>query len=88
MPKSLARIVEEAQSTQSSSRIVEQRQLGADHTILGKRLAQKWRLPEEITLAIWLHHSDTAAVSQAMPAARSPSTFVKTSVFFPLSCIW
>jgi putative nucleotidyltransferase with HDIG domain len=70
MPKSLTRIVEQAQSTKSSCRIVEQRQLGADHTILGKHLAQKWRLPEEITLAIWLHHSDTAAVSKTMPAAR------------------
>ncbi|MHC4744131.1 MAG: HDOD domain-containing protein [Planctomycetota bacterium] len=70
MPKSLARIVEQAQSNQSSSRLVEQQQIGADHTIFGKRLAQKWRLPEEITVAVWLHHSDTAVVSQTMPRAR------------------
>ncbi len=70
MPKSFAGIVEQAQSARSSSRAVEQRQLGADHTILGKRLAQKWRLPDEIALAVWLHHSDTAAIAQIMPQAR------------------
>ena len=69
MPKSFARIVEQARSTQSSSLAVEQQQLGADHTILGKRLAQKWRLPGEIALAVWLHHSDTAAIAQNMPQA-------------------
>ncbi len=70
MPKSFARIVEEAKSGQSCSSAVEQRRLGTDHTILGKRLAQKWRFPDAITLAIWLHHSDTAAISQDMPQAR------------------
>jgi putative nucleotidyltransferase with HDIG domain len=69
MPKSFVRIVEQARSTQSSSLAVERLQLGADHTILGKRLAQKWRLPDEIALAVWLHHSDTATIAQNMPQA-------------------
>ncbi|MBN2269923.1 MAG: HDOD domain-containing protein [Sedimentisphaerales bacterium] len=69
MPKSFARLVEQAKSAQSSSLAVERRQLGADHTILGRRLAQKWRLPEEIALTVWLHHSDTAAIAQDMPLA-------------------
>ena len=69
MPKSFTRIVEQTQTTQSSSHAVEQQQLGADHAILGKRLAQKWRLPDEIALAVWLHHSDTAAIAQNMPQA-------------------
>ena len=69
MPKSFARLVEQAKSAQSSSLAVERRQLGADHTSLGKRLAQKWRLPEEIALAVWLHHNDTAAIAQNMPLA-------------------
>lgn len=69
MPKSFARIVEQAGSAQSSSRAVERQQLGVDHTILGKRLARKWRLPDEIALAVWLHHSDTAVIAQNMPQA-------------------
>ncbi len=70
MPKSFDRIVEEAKSTNAPSRTVEQKYLSVDHTILGKRLAQKLHLPAEVILAIWLHHSNTQAVSQAMPEAR------------------
>ena len=49
---------------------VEQENLGLDHTILGKRFAQKLRLPSDVILGIWLHHSQTGAISQAMPQAR------------------
>jgi putative nucleotidyltransferase with HDIG domain len=70
MPKSFARIVEEAKSTGASACAIEQKHLGLDHTILGKRLAQKWQLPNQITLAIWLHHSDVVRISQSMPEAR------------------
>jgi putative nucleotidyltransferase with HDIG domain len=70
MPKSLARIVEEAKSAQAGTCSIEQKHLGTDHTILGKRLAQKWHLSNQITLAIWLHHSDTGTISQNTPEAR------------------
>jgi len=70
MPKSLARIVEEAKSTKASACAIEQKHLGTDHTILGKRLSQKWHLPNQITLAIWLHHSETGTISQTTPEAR------------------
>jgi putative nucleotidyltransferase with HDIG domain len=69
MPKSYVKIVEEAKSTKECSCVIEQQYLGADHTILGKRLAQKWQLPNPVVLAVWLHHSDTTAVSQDMPEA-------------------
>jgi putative nucleotidyltransferase with HDIG domain len=70
MPKSLARMVEEAKSENASICAIQQRHVGLDYTILGKRLAQKWHLPNEIILAIWLHHSDTAAIVENMPEAR------------------
>lgn len=70
MPKSFARIAEEAKSTGAGACTIEQKHLGLDHTILGKRLAQKWHLPNQITLAIWLHHSDVVRISQSMPEAR------------------
>lgn len=70
MPKSFAHIVEEAKSTKACACTTEQKHLGLDHTILGKRLAQKWHLPNQITLAIWLHHSDTEIISRNMPEAR------------------
>lgn len=70
MPKSFERIVEEAKSRNASICTIEREHLGLDYTIIGKRLAQKWGLPNEITLAIWLHRSDTAAIAANMPEAR------------------
>jgi putative nucleotidyltransferase with HDIG domain len=70
MPKSYSRIFEEAKSEGAGTCTIEQKHLGLDHTILGKRLAQKWNLPDEIILAIWLHHSDAARISKSVPEAR------------------
>jgi putative nucleotidyltransferase with HDIG domain len=70
MPKSFANIVEQAKSTGADACTVEQELLGLDHTIIGKRLAQKWRLPNLITLAVWLHHSDTVKITLRMPEAK------------------
>jgi putative nucleotidyltransferase with HDIG domain len=70
MPRSFAGIVEQAKSQQACSLTLEQKHLGLDHTILGKRLAAKWRLPNQIVLAIWLHHSDMQLISQSMPEAK------------------
>ena len=70
MPRSFTGIVEQAESEKTSLCSIEQKYLGLDHTIIGKRLAQKWQMPEQITLAIWLHHSDTATISQSMPEAK------------------
>jgi len=58
MPRSLAAIAQEAEATRTSLYTVEQKHLGTNHAMLGKLLAQKWRLPEPIAMAIWLHHSD------------------------------
>ena len=70
MPRSFETIVEQAKSQNTCLCEIEQKHLGTDHTILGKRLARKWHLPEQVILAIWLHHSDTTTISQKMPQAR------------------
>ncbi len=70
MPRSFAGIVEQAKSQQACTRTLEQKHLGLDHTILGKRLATKWHLPNQIILAIWLHHSDVHLISQSMPEVK------------------
>lgn len=69
MPKSFSRIFEQAESARESSCAVEQRNLGLDHTIVGKHLAQEWRLPNAIILAAWLHHGNTVTISRDMPEA-------------------
>ena len=70
MPKSFASMIEEAKLTKRSLRAIEQKHLGTDHTIIGKRLGQQWRLPNLIVLAIWLHHSQTVTIGEDMPEAR------------------
>jgi len=70
MPKSFIRIVEEAESAEQSSCVIEQEHLGCDHSIIGKHLAQRWRLPNQIALAIWLHHSEVGAIADRMPEAK------------------
>jgi len=70
MPKSFARVVKEAKMQSSSACTIEQKYLGIDHTIIGKRLAQKWGLGNQIVLAIWLHHSDTNIISQNIGEAK------------------
>jgi signal transduction histidine kinase len=70
MPRSFAGIIEQAKSEQASTCTIAQKHLGTDHTLLGKRLAVKWHLPNQIMLAIWLHHSDTNVISEHMPQAR------------------
>lgn len=67
MPKSFERMVEEALAEQASLAVIEQKHLGLDHTVLGKRLAQKWFLPEPVATAIWLHHCDGPTLSADLP---------------------
>jgi putative nucleotidyltransferase with HDIG domain len=69
MPKSFDTLLEQARAGKTSFYKVEQDNLGIDHTILAKRFAQKLRLPSDIILGLWLHHSHTGAISQ-MPQAR------------------
>jgi putative nucleotidyltransferase with HDIG domain len=67
MPKSFAKMVAQARVSQSSLAAIEQQHLGLDHAVIGKRLAQKWGLPEPITSAIWLHHCDAQTLSADLP---------------------
>ena len=67
MPKSFEKIVQQAKTSNSSICQIEQELLKLDHTVIGKRLAEKWQLPNEIVFAIWLHHSDTEMLAAHQP---------------------
>ncbi len=69
MPKSFDTLLEQARAQKSSFCEVEQANLGLDHTILAKRFAQNLRLPSDIILGLWLHHSHGGIASQ-IPQAR------------------
>ena len=69
MPKSFDTLLEQARASKTSFCQVEQTNLGIDHTILAKRFAQSIRLPSDIILGLWLHHSHAGAIPR-MPQAR------------------
>ncbi|MBN1974407.1 MAG: HDOD domain-containing protein [Sedimentisphaerales bacterium] len=70
MPRSFYRISEQARTEKASCRTIEHKHIGIEHTLIGKRLAEKWQLPDLITLSIWLHHSMTETILREMPETR------------------
>lgn len=70
MPKSFAKIVEKARSQNSALHTVEGAELGVDHTVIGKRLGEKWSLPAEVVNAIWMHHSDVDVISGSITRGK------------------
>lgn len=56
LPKSYQRVVSLTESSLGNIAEVEQKVLGIDHTVAGKRLTEKWQLPSAITETVWLHH--------------------------------
>ena len=81
MPKSFDRITQQAKSNKESSRVIEKQHLGIDHTIIGKRLAEKWLFPDVITLSIWLHHNINTIVLHDMPEATTAAVIHLADLF-------
>ena len=71
LPKSYTRVVESCNAQYGNIAEYERRIIGVDHTIAGRRLAQKWELPALIENAIWLHHQPIEALPEAMEHARA-----------------
>lgn len=67
MPDEYLEILEEAEQEDDSLRNIELRTLGFGHCEVGEKLAQKWRLPEMLQLAIGRHHGDSDEVSSSDP---------------------
>lgn len=69
MPKSVEQLCQQAQQEAAGLYEIEQQNLGLTHAVIGKRLCEKWNLPESISHALWLHHAD-AAVLESLPHGR------------------
>jgi len=67
MPRSFAAIAEQAQSERARINDVQERNLGLDYTVLGKRLAAKWGLPRQIQMAVWLHLVRPDIIADVVP---------------------
>ncbi len=87
MPKSFERLVRQARDTGQELCDVEQAQLGLDHASLGKRLAEKWQLPEAITACIWLHHTDPQSVAALQAEPLLPAVVALADRLARLSAI-
>ena len=66
LPKSFARVVQLTESSMGNISDLEQRILGIDHNVAGKRLAEKWSLPEAIKEVVWLHHQQVGSLPEAV----------------------
>jgi signal transduction histidine kinase len=67
MPRSFAAMVQQAKSERLCVSDVQERNLGLDYTVLGRRLAVKWHLPKQVQMAAWLHLGQSEVVTQAFP---------------------
>ncbi len=64
LPKSYAAVVKHTDQTQNDIAQVEQKIIGLNHHLVGKRLAEMWNLPHEIKEVIWFHNANNLAVPQ------------------------
>jgi putative nucleotidyltransferase with HDIG domain len=65
LPKSYQRVLARAGAEQCSAGRAEHAIIGADHTLVGRRLGRHWGLPLPVQQAVWLHHHPL----EAMPAS-------------------
>lgn len=55
-PKAYARVVAHNEQERGDIADFERSILGADHTVAGRRLAERWNLPAHLRDVIWAHH--------------------------------
>jgi len=70
MPKSFAKVVRQANAARGDIIEVERAILGVDHTLVGRRLAERWNLPRPLIDTIWLHHQPVEGLPASIAAGR------------------
>ena len=56
LPRAYRQVLDAVETSGGGLPEAERDLLGVDHTVLGRRLAQQWGLPEVFQNVIWLHH--------------------------------
>ncbi len=69
-PKAYDRVVAQANHSRGDIADYERAVLGADHTVAGRRVAERWRLPRDLQDAIWLHHLAADALPTSVSKPR------------------
>jgi HD-like signal output (HDOD) protein len=70
LPKSFARVVEAVDLLRGNIADVERTVIGLDHMVVGKRLAERWELPQIIRESIWLHGQAPEALPDSVKYPR------------------
>ncbi len=70
LPKSFDRVVRLADSNRACIADVEQQVLGTDHTVAGRRLGERWSLPDPVIQCMWLHHHGPDALPPSIAHAK------------------
>lgn len=65
LPKTFDRVIRLVRGGRHSISDAEQRLLGVDHATVGRRLAEKWKLPPMLAECIWLHHHPPGTLPDA-----------------------
>ena len=66
LPKSFARVVEGSMLVRGNIADLERNIIGIDHMVVGKRLAERWKLPSVIAEVIWMHGQMPSALPQSL----------------------
>jgi putative nucleotidyltransferase with HDIG domain len=70
LPKSCRRVLQAARDGNGNIADFEREILGVDHTVVGRRLAEMWRLPASVQQAVWLHHQPPASLPESVANRR------------------
>jgi len=66
LPKSYGRVLAAARGSEGNIADCERATIGTDHQVVGRRLAELWRLPDSIGQVMWLHHQPAEAVPASL----------------------
>ena len=68
-PKAYDRVAAEADHLRGDVSDCERLILGVDHTVVGRRLSERWKLPRSLQEVIWLHHISAEALPSTVESA-------------------
>jgi len=70
LPKSYLRVVDVARDEGIRSLEAERRVIGIDHALTGRRVAERWKLPQAVCESAWLHHQPVEALPASIADRR------------------
>ena len=71
MPKSYQRVLDAAGIVNGDIQACERRIIGVDHSVIGRRLAEHWRLPAAVCETAWLSSQPAEAIPQSVSSATT-----------------